>query len=48
MKRNLDEELSEKERMKTLGVILESIFSSLVEAHRGVAESSKAEKCEGR
>jgi hypothetical protein len=32
MKRNLDEELSEKERMKTLGVILESMFSSLVEA----------------
>lgn len=47
MKRNLDEELSEKERMKTLGVILESMFSSLVEA-RSVAESSKAEKCEGR
>jgi len=32
MKINLDEELSEKERMKTLGVILESMFSSLVEA----------------
>lgn len=32
LKRNLDEELSEKERMKTLGVILESMFSSLVEA----------------
>lgn len=37
LKRNLDEELSEKERMKTLGVILESMFSSLVEA-RSVAE----------